>query len=26
MAVCPECGIELKEGATFCGKCGATIN
>lgn len=25
MGICSECGIELKEGASFCGKCGATI-
>ncbi len=26
MAFCPECNAELKEGASFCGKCGTTIN
>lgn len=25
MSVCPSCGNELREGARFCGKCGAAI-
>ena len=25
MVVCPSCGSELREGARFCGKCGAAI-
>ena len=25
MVVCPRCGSELREGARFCGKCGAAI-
>ena len=26
MAICSECGSELKEGAQFCSKCGSSIN
>lgn len=26
MAICSECGSELKEGAQFCSKCGSNVN